>query len=184
MDRVSDNYTAELLLKELGAEVSGSGTSAAGAAVVRRDLHAAGIPLAGVRIVDGSGLSRADRATVRELTGILLALWRNPTYRTIVWRGLPVAGVDGTLQDRLTRGPAHRLVRAKTGTTDAASALSGFAGRRFAFAVLQNGDPVNWDAARAAQDRFVQALAARAVARPQVSLSETRRKAAPADRPR
>jgi D-alanyl-D-alanine carboxypeptidase/D-alanyl-D-alanine-endopeptidase (penicillin-binding protein 4) len=60
MDRVSDNYTAELLLKELGAEISGRGTSAAGAAVVRRDLRTAGIPLAGVRIVDGSGLSRSD----------------------------------------------------------------------------------------------------------------------------
>jgi D-alanyl-D-alanine carboxypeptidase len=75
-----------------------------------------------------------------------------------------VAGVDGTLQDRLTRGPAHRLVRAKTGTTDIASALSGFAGRRFAFVVLQNGRPVDWDAARAAQDRFAQALAARVLA--------------------
>jgi D-alanyl-D-alanine carboxypeptidase/D-alanyl-D-alanine-endopeptidase (penicillin-binding protein 4) len=164
MDRVSDNYTAELLLKELGAEVLGRGTSAAGAAVVRRDLVAAGVPMAGVRVVDGSGLSRSDRVTARELTAVLMALWQEPTFRSIIWAGLPVAGVSGTLEYRLKRGPAHRRVRAKTGTTDLASALSGYVGRRFAFVVLHNGSPVNWAAARTAQDRFAQALAAQAIA--------------------
>jgi D-alanyl-D-alanine carboxypeptidase len=50
-------------------------------------------------------------------------------------------------------------VRAKTGTTDIASALSGYVRRNVAFAILDNGDPVNWDAAHRSQDRFVQALA-------------------------
>jgi D-alanyl-D-alanine carboxypeptidase/D-alanyl-D-alanine-endopeptidase (penicillin-binding protein 4) len=162
MDRVSDNYTAELLLKELGAEVLGTGTSAAGAAVVRHDLVAAGVPMAGVRVVDGSGLSRSDRVTARMLAGVLLLLWQEPAYRAIVWAGLPVAGVSGTLKHRLLDGPAHRHVRAKTGTTNVASALSGYVGRRFAFVVLQNGYPVDWSAAHVAQDRFVQALAVQA----------------------
>ena len=69
MDRDSDNFTAELMLKTLGAEVGAAGTTAAGAAVVRRDLARAGIPLAGVRIVDGSGLSDDDRLTARALVG-------------------------------------------------------------------------------------------------------------------
>jgi serine-type D-Ala-D-Ala carboxypeptidase/endopeptidase (penicillin-binding protein 4) len=159
MDRDSDNFEAEMLLKELGAETVGIGSSAAGAEVVRRDLVEAGIPMAGVRIVDGSGLSRADRATPRELAALLVAIWRDPSMRAIVWAGLPLAGATGTLEYRLESGPAHRRVRAKTGTTDISSALSGYVRRDIAFAVVENGDPVNWDAARKAQDRFVQALA-------------------------
>ena len=56
-------------------------------------------------------------------------------------------------------GPARGRVRAKTGTTSASSALSGYAGTRYVFAILQNGSPVNWTQARRAQDRFAQALA-------------------------
>jgi D-alanyl-D-alanine carboxypeptidase/D-alanyl-D-alanine-endopeptidase (penicillin-binding protein 4) len=144
--------------------VLGKGTSAAGAAVVRGALLEARVPMAGVRVVDGSGLSRSDRVTARMLTGVLLALWQNPVYRGIVWAGLPVAGVSGTLKHRLLKGPAHRRVRAKTGSTDVASALSGYVGRRFAFAVIQNGLPVDWAAAHTAQDGFVQALARQALA--------------------
>src|SRR5882757_9021073 len=59
MDHESDNFIAEMLLKNIGAEVGDAGTTAAGAAVVHRDLIAAGVPLAGVRISDGSGLSRS-----------------------------------------------------------------------------------------------------------------------------
>ena len=82
----------------------------------------------------------------------------------VVWRSLATAGVNGTLAHRLEFRPARGLVHAKTGTTDVASALSGYVGSRYAFVVLQNGDPVNWVAAHLAQDRFVRALAARAFA--------------------
>jgi D-alanyl-D-alanine carboxypeptidase len=57
-------------------------------------------------------------------------------------------------------GPAYRNVRAKTGTTDAASALSGYVRRRYAFSILMNGNPIPWWYARRAQDRFAQVLAA------------------------
>jgi D-alanyl-D-alanine carboxypeptidase/D-alanyl-D-alanine-endopeptidase (penicillin-binding protein 4) len=162
MDRQSDNFTAELLLKTLGAEAGAGGTTAAGAAVVRHDLAAAGIPLAGVRIVDGSGLSDLDRLTARAVTALLADVWRDPALRRALWGALPVAGRNGTLAHRLRRGPAHGVVRAKTGTTDEASALSGYVGDRYAFAVLQNGRPVSWTWARKAQDRFVTVLAAAA----------------------
>jgi D-alanyl-D-alanine carboxypeptidase len=56
-------------------------------------------------------------------------------------------------------GPARGRVRAKTGTLRVASALSGYAGTRYVFAVLQNGNPISWSRARLAQDRFAQALA-------------------------
>jgi D-alanyl-D-alanine carboxypeptidase/D-alanyl-D-alanine-endopeptidase (penicillin-binding protein 4) len=159
MDRESDNFTAEELLKEIGAEVEGYGSTTAGVHVVTRDLEAAGVPLAGVQLVDGSGLSENDRLTARALGALLLAIWRDPAMRPVVWAALPVAGVNGTLEDRMRRRPARGVVRAKTGTTDLASALSGYVGARYAFAVLENGRPVSWVAARKAQDRFATVLA-------------------------
>ena len=159
MDHNSDNYVAELLLKGLGAEVGTGGTTAAGDAVVIRSLAGAGISLAGVRIVDGSGLSLDDRLTARAVTSLLLLSWRDSDLRNVLWNALPVAGVSGTLQHRLLDGPAHGAVRAKTGTTDLASALSGYASDRYAFSILQNGEPVSFYYARMAQDRVAQALA-------------------------
>jgi D-alanyl-D-alanine carboxypeptidase/D-alanyl-D-alanine-endopeptidase (penicillin-binding protein 4) len=160
MDRESDNFTAELVLKALGAEIAGVGSTGAGARVVVDALAAAGIPLAGVRIADGSGLSRTNRLTPRALGAILLAAWNDPELRPVLWDSLPVAGRNGTLERRLDSRPAYGAVRAKTGTTAVASALSGFVRRRYAFVVLQNGHPISTWWARKAQDRFATALAA------------------------
>ena len=73
---------------------------------------------------------------------------------------LPVAGRTGTLHDRMRKGAATGVVVAKTGTTDNASALSGFVGDRYVFSILQNGWPLDWGWARVAQDRFATILAA------------------------
>jgi serine-type D-Ala-D-Ala carboxypeptidase/endopeptidase (penicillin-binding protein 4) len=159
MDRESDNFTAELMLKELGAEIGRGGTTAAGAAVVRGTLAAAGVPLAGVSIVDGSGLSLDDRLTAQALGAILVSAWRDPALHHPFWAALSVAGVNGTLEHRMELRPARGAVRAKTGTTDEASALSGYAGSRYAFSVLQNGQPIATRPAQRAQDRFASALA-------------------------
>jgi len=160
MDRASDNFTAELLLKQLGTLVAGQGTTAAGATFVSQTLAGAGVPLAGVRIVDGSGLSQLDRVTARELAGILEAAWADDELRPVLLAALPVAGVNGTLSDRMRRPPARGNVVAKTGTTAISSALSGYVRRRYVFSVLQNGHPVSALWARRAQDRFATVLAA------------------------
>ncbi|MFN2629766.1 MAG: D-alanyl-D-alanine carboxypeptidase/D-alanyl-D-alanine-endopeptidase [Gaiellaceae bacterium] len=159
MDLQSDNFTAEMLLKELGAVQTNAGTSAAGATVVRRLLGAAGVPLTGVRIADGSGLSLDDRLTANALIALLQVMWADPTLRPSVVSALPVAGISGTLESRMRRSPARGAVRAKTGTTAVASALSGFVRERYAFAILQNGNPVSSWWARKAQDRFATVLA-------------------------
>jgi len=159
MDRESDNFTAELLLKQLGAVDGAVGTSAGGAAQVRATLNEAGIPLAGVRIVDGSGLSQLDRLTARAIVGILQAAWNAPELKPSFVAALAVAGRSGTLKDRLRGAPARGVVLAKTGTTAIASALSGFVRKRYAFSVLQNGHPVSYWWARRAQDRFATVLA-------------------------
>jgi PBP4 family serine-type D-alanyl-D-alanine carboxypeptidase len=159
MDRESDNFTAEMLLKQLGLAELGRGTSAAGASVVMEALSEAGVPTTGVRIVDGSGLSRLDRLTTNALGAVLHAAWDDPVIRTYLVAALPVAGVNGTLRSRLGRAPTRGRVLAKTGTTSEASALSGYVADRYAFAVVQNGYPVSYWWARRAQDRFVQVLA-------------------------
>ncbi len=160
MNRESDNFVAEMLTKELGARVVGNGTTPAGVAVVRRDVRALGVPLEGVRMRDGSGLSYDDRLTAGALVSLLVAVWRDPSLREEFVASLAVAGESGTLDDRLEQPPARGLVRAKTGTTTIASTLAGFVGRRYAFAVLMNGRPVPTWSARTSQDRFVQLLAA------------------------
>ena len=160
MGRESDNYTAEVLLKQLGALYDDAGSTGAGARVVRRALEEAGVPLAGVRIADGSGLSGLDRFTAAALVGLLEAGLADPEIRDAFLGSLAVAGVDGTLEDRLESRPARGRVIAKTGTTNAASALSGFVRDRYVFAILQNGAPVSSYWARRAQDRFVTVLAA------------------------
>ena len=159
MDKVSDNFFAEMLLKHLGKTQRGAGTTAAGARVVTNELRARRVPLRGVRVADGSGLSPYNRLTARALAALLTSAWRDPAVRAPFVTSLPIAGVDGTLEDRLERGPAYRRVRAKTGTTRGASALSGYVTSRYVFSVVQNGNPVSWLDARRAQNRFAQVLA-------------------------
>jgi D-alanyl-D-alanine carboxypeptidase/D-alanyl-D-alanine-endopeptidase (penicillin-binding protein 4) len=159
MNRDSDNFTAELLLKQLGASAGEGGTTAAGARVVRRALAEAGAPLAGVRIADGSGLSSLDRLSAAAIVALLRAADVDPWLRDAFLGSLAVAGVSGTLEDRLDRRPTYGRVIAKTGTTSLASSLSGFVRGRYAFAILHTGNPVPTSTARAAQDRFVTLLA-------------------------
>ena len=159
MNKVSDNFYAEMLLKHLGKTQRGAGTTAAGSRVVRRELARRGVPLSGVRLSDGSGLSRYNRFTARALAALLISARSDPAIAHPFVASLPIAGIDGTLEDRMKRPPAFRRVRAKTGTTRKASALSGYVAGRYVFSVLQNGRPIAWWYARRAQNRFAQVLA-------------------------
>jgi serine-type D-Ala-D-Ala carboxypeptidase/endopeptidase (penicillin-binding protein 4) len=163
MDVYSDNFYAEMLLKEIGAVQGSDGSAAAGLVVTRRLLGAAGVPLAGVRMVDGSGLSLVDRWTPRALATLLQTMWRDPDLEPYLVSALPVAGETGTLEHRMRRGPARGVVRAKTGTTDNSSALSGFVGSRYVFSILENGRPVRKRNAERSQNRFAEILARAAV---------------------
>lgn len=159
MDRQSDNYTAEMLLKQLGALREGRGSSAAGASVVRHALRAATIPTQGLRVVDGSGLSTLDRVSARTLAALLQTAYEDQTMRAPFFSALAVSGKSGTLKHRLQEPPMRGHVHAKTGTTDEASALSGYVKRNFVFSVLHNGSPLATWWAKAAEDRFVTVLA-------------------------
>ena len=160
MDHESDNFTAEMLLKQLGAGLGLQGTTAAGAQVVHQLLAEQAIPTSGVRIVDGSGLSSLDRLTTETVVAMLRTSWLDEDLREILLASLPVAGRSGTLDSRMRGTAAAGRVRAKTGTLNQASALSGYAKRRYAFSVIQNGPGLSIYWARRAQDRFATVLAA------------------------
>lgn len=153
----SDNFAAETLLKVVGAEFGGAGTTGAGAAVVRRTLGGFGLYPS---VVDGSGLSRRDRTTPRDVVGLLRRMADSeaaPAFEA----SLPVAGRTGTLRKRMRRTAAQDRCRAKTGTLQGVSSLAGYClstrGSRVAFAILMNGIGVT--VARRLQDRMTVALA-------------------------
>ncbi len=110
MDVYSDNFYAEMLLKEVGAVQGSGGSSAAGIAVERRLLGAAGVPLAGVRMVDGSGLSLLDRWTPLGLATLLRTMWQDSDLHPYLVPALPIAGETGTLEHRMRQaaGPRSR----------------------------------------------------------------------------
>jgi serine-type D-Ala-D-Ala carboxypeptidase/endopeptidase (penicillin-binding protein 4) len=162
MDQASDNYFAEVLNKRIAVAVGRAGTMRNGRREVRRYLTAIGVNLTGAKLYDGSGLSLGDRLSARQLLSILRHA-RAQSYGASFVGSLPLAGVSGTLHDRMRSGPAYRNARAKTGTLDSVSALSGYVtsanGHRIVFSILMNHRRINVLAAHAVQDRIVQTLA-------------------------
>ncbi|HVX17996.1 MAG TPA: D-alanyl-D-alanine carboxypeptidase/D-alanyl-D-alanine-endopeptidase [Acidimicrobiales bacterium] len=148
----SDNQTAELLLKEVGVRSGGGGTTQAGLAALRADLTSRGIPLTGTVQVDGSGLDRGNRVTCNTL----VALLQEEGAMSQLSAGLAVAGRSGTLAGRWRGTPVADRLRAKTGTLDDVSSLTGFVntvpGSLLTFSYLTNGKPKTPTQAAAEQD--------------------------------
>lgn len=155
MNKRSDNFTAEILMKGLGREFGRGGTTAAGAAVERAFLAECGADLGEVRLRDGSGLHYLNRLSAAVTIRLLEAMTSRLDF-DLYWATLPVAGVDGTLRTRMLGTAAAGNLHGKTGTLNIASALSGYVttanGKRLAFSILMNGAPVSVWAARGAQD--------------------------------
>ena len=153
MNGPSDNYLAEMLLKRLGAAHGAGGTTAAGAAAAAAALDDIGVR---PRIVDGSGLSRSDRTTPRQVVRLLQRV-ANMEFAQPFTASLPVAGVSGTLQRRMRGTAAAGNCRAKTGTLRYTSNLAGYCttgdGGVVAFALLMNGVNVGLRARHPGPDR-------------------------------
>jgi serine-type D-Ala-D-Ala carboxypeptidase/endopeptidase (penicillin-binding protein 4) len=163
MNLPSDNFYAEVLNKDLALARGLRGTTANGRYVTRNYLTSLGVDMTGSRLYDGSGLSIADRISSRQVLGLLLRADRQ-SWAWWLRNSLPLAGVSGTLKDRMESGPAHANARAKTGTLRDASALSGHVtsanGHDMVFSMIMNHGPyLNITAARSLQDRVVQTLA-------------------------
>jgi D-alanyl-D-alanine carboxypeptidase/D-alanyl-D-alanine-endopeptidase (penicillin-binding protein 4) len=162
----SDNFAAEMILKTLGAErTRHPGKSSEGAAVVVDILKQLDVPTAGLVILNGSGLFQGNRVSSEQLTGLLAAMYANPSWRDDYVAQLAVGGVDGTLVRRFRKLPRARIVRAKTGTLDDVIALSGYVlgpspERAFAFSYLSNGVSGKHSQAKGLVDQLVEMLAA------------------------
>jgi D-alanyl-D-alanine carboxypeptidase len=158
-NKVSDDFFAEVLAKDLGATATlAPGTTAAAAAAIAAHAKRLGAVLSPV---DGSGVDADTRGSARQLARYVRRIRTRPAFSA----SLPVAGVDGTLASRMTFGPAHRRCRAKTGSLPQTrvSALAGWCragGRTLVFAILR--DHVGSQSiAKAAEDAMVQRLARR-----------------------
>jgi D-alanyl-D-alanine carboxypeptidase/D-alanyl-D-alanine-endopeptidase (penicillin-binding protein 4) len=154
----SDNFTAEMLAKDV-ATASGAGTTARGMARIVAAIARRGISASGVVAADGSGLSSRDRVTTRFLAKLLGKALADARIGPSLDAALSIAGVDGTLVDRMRTGPAHRRARAKTGTLDGSSALTGHVGG-YVFSIITNSRLVDQQRAHDLQDAIVQLLAA------------------------
>ena len=154
----SDNFLAEMLLKDLGAAFGGAGTTAAGVGVVKHPARSAfGLT---PQVVDGSGLSRADRTTPRQVVHLLEAMHGQEVAGAFEG-SLAVAGRTGTIRKRMRGTAAQDRCRAKTGTLIGVSALAGLCesagGDTIAFAMLMNRTSVA--RAHGVQDRVAAAIA-------------------------
>jgi serine-type D-Ala-D-Ala carboxypeptidase/endopeptidase (penicillin-binding protein 4) len=157
-NKPSDNYFAEMLVKDLAMQANGRGTTAAGAKIAGRFAKRIGGRPS--RLADGSGLSRLNRASPYRVAKLLLAMRERDEWVAFS-RSLSIAGRDGTLGSRMRGGPARGHCRGKTGTLTGVSAVSGYcrarSGDTYVFSILMNGiDPYG---ARSIQDRMLQSLA-------------------------
>jgi serine-type D-Ala-D-Ala carboxypeptidase/endopeptidase (penicillin-binding protein 4) len=171
VNKPSHNLYAEQILKTLGAtrpdttSDAAAGSAAMGWVAGMRTLAAAMVDTSRFHMMDGSGLSRMDLVSPRMTTSLLQYMWthENAKVKEAFVSSLPIGGVDGTLDSRMTEGLAHGNVRAKTGTLTGDSALSGYvrtvAGTELAFSIMMNNYTVPGDEARRVQDEIVETLA-------------------------
>lgn len=132
----SNNFFAEMLIKLLGARFGGRGSTAAGAEIVERFARGQG---SGVHAVDGSGLTRGNRASPWQVVNLLLSMRRSHAADEFI-QSLAVTGREGTVDDRTEGTAAYGRCRTKTGTLSGVSALSGYcfnrSGKVMVFSIL------------------------------------------------
>jgi len=154
--KYSNNTMGEMLVKALGVRHAGVGSWSEGTAALRAELARLGIDVAGLSIVDGSGLSYQNRVTPRALVSALRIARSSFDFGPEFVAALPIAAADGTLEKR-TESAAFR-VRAKTGLLTRVTALSGYAlsadEQPLVFSILVNGFSGSDEAAMDAVDRF------------------------------
>ena len=155
-NKPSNNFFAEMLLKRLVARRGAKGATRRGARKAERFARTLGVS---VRMENGSGLSRANRASPRHVGRFLVAMNRHADRRAFR-HSLPVAGREGTVGNRMNGTAAEGRCRAKTGTLIGVSTLSGYckAGHGLvAFSILMSS--VDIAAAHRAQDRMAALIA-------------------------
>jgi serine-type D-Ala-D-Ala carboxypeptidase/endopeptidase (penicillin-binding protein 4) len=180
-NKISQNLYAEHLLRTVGAvhcdrargRASDKGRnparvrcgSAEAGFLASMDLfERAGMRSERMRLADGSGMSHYNMLSPQDLTSLLTYMWTHPDerVRAAYIRSMAVAGVDGTLRNRMANGPASGIVFAKTGTVTGARNLTGYAttvsGTPLAFAIMTNLFGTSTRNVTRAQDAIVEAM--------------------------
>jgi len=161
INKVSQNLHAELLLRLLGHEKGTTGTIEGGLEVLRGFLTQVGIPNEQYAFYDGSGLSRQNLVTPHAVV-TLLQYAAKQSWATLFAETLPVAGMDGSLADRMRNTPAQGIVLGKTGSLDHVKSLSGYAttvsGDRVVFSIFANNFDVPGHRAQDAIDAIIESV--------------------------
>jgi serine-type D-Ala-D-Ala carboxypeptidase/endopeptidase (penicillin-binding protein 4) len=141
LNKNSNNFYAEQLLKTIGLEEYGYGSTENGVRACRESFNAMGNNPDNMVMVDGSGLSRLDLVTPRQIVNLLTFMHKNDEYQKF-YESLPIGGVDGTLVDRMIKTSAEGNVHAKAGYNDNVSSLSGYlktvSGEQLVFSIMLN----------------------------------------------
>lgn len=158
----SQNQIAEILLKTIGLERGGLGTADSARTIVAQQLLAWGVQPDGFSLYDGSGLSRHDLLSPETIVRVLDRIQQDTAF-AVFYNALPIAGVDGTLKDRMKGTPAEGNVRAKTGSIGSARSLSGYVttadGERLIFSIMANNWTTPSSAVTGVADQIAAALA-------------------------
>jgi D-alanyl-D-alanine carboxypeptidase/D-alanyl-D-alanine-endopeptidase (penicillin-binding protein 4) len=156
----SQNQIAEMLFRTIALARFGAGQTDSASAAIRAQLAAWGAAPGELVVRDGSGLSRYDYISPRTIVKILDAMRRSPYFRTY-YDALPIAGVDGTIRNRMKGTPAENNVHAKTGSVALSRSLSGYVTTAdqhlLIFSFLSN----NWTTPVRSVERVQDAIAAR-----------------------
>ena len=146
MDKYSNNFIADSLIKTLDHEVNHKqGTANGGLAIVRSEMKSAGIDLTmnGRNFVSGSGLTRDNHVSASDFINLLKQVYQEKLYLPEMFTSLPIAALDGTLKKKYGSTPAALRLRAKTGTLNDVQSLVGIypnsAGQWLAVAIIVNG---------------------------------------------
>jgi D-alanyl-D-alanine carboxypeptidase/D-alanyl-D-alanine-endopeptidase (penicillin-binding protein 4) len=160
MNKLSNNFIAEQVLRTIGAEVEGEGSTEKGLEVVARYLAELGLDPAELNLVNGSGLSRSATLQPSVLTAVLVDMARDPQVGQEFASSLAIAGYDGTLWSRLRDEPGR--LRGKTGTIDGVHCLAGYVedgrGGRYAFAFMVNDHGGRVRSVKDLHDRFARTM--------------------------
>ena len=158
----SDNYFAECLFYQLAA-LSGHRPAGRSEAIGYIDMiiRETGLDPAQYQIADGSGLSLYNYVSPELLVRLLQYAYTNEPIRSYLLPSLPIAGIDGTLERRMLKTPAQGNVRAKTGTVEGVSSLSGYCtspeGHVLVFSIINQGVRQT-STGRAFQDKVCETL--------------------------
>jgi D-alanyl-D-alanine carboxypeptidase/D-alanyl-D-alanine-endopeptidase (penicillin-binding protein 4) len=142
INKGSQNFFAEQLLKTIGLEKIGFGSVTNGVNAVKEVFADIGLNPENIVMVDGSGLSHINMVTPRQIVELLKYMYSNKRVYSDFYNSLPIAGVDGTLGKRMKGTTAENVVRAKTGYISHVRSLSGYAvtgdGEPIAFSMIAN----------------------------------------------